>query len=171
MRISVIRRPLIGGLVLALGLAGCGYVRDSAINPANWFGRGQVTEVEAEGTRNPLLPRLSAFSRRPEVYPGDAIGQVTAMGIDRLPGGAVVRVTGISDRQGPYEARVVKDEDASTPDTLVYTFEVVTPRRAPATGSVASRTVTAAVYLDLDALEGVRRITVRGARNEASSRR
>ena len=170
MRNSVIRRPAIGALVLALGLGGCGYIRDSAINPANWFGRGQVTEVDAEA-RNPLLPRLGAFSRREEVYPGNAIAQITEMGIDRLPGGAVVRATGVSDRQGPYDARIVKDEDSSTPDTLVYTFEVVMPRRAPATGSVASRTVTASVYLDLDALEGVRRITVRGARNEASARR
>ncbi|WP_238364554.1 hypothetical protein [Mesobacterium pallidum] len=170
MRISVIRRPAIGALVLALGLSGCGYIRDSAINPANWFGRGQVTEVDGEA-RNPLLPRLGAFSRRDEVYPGNAIAQITDMGIDRLPGGAVVRVTGVSDRQGPYDARIVQDEEASSADTLVYTFEVVTPRRAPATGSVASRTVTAALYLDLEALEGVRRVTVRGRGNEASARR
>lgn len=159
---------LISGMVLS----GCGSVRDSGLNPFNWFGRSAPSTVDADANVNPLIPRKRRSLVRPEkTYQGRPVGDVTDVTVERIPGGAIIRATGIADRQGPYEVQLTKDDAGSSGNTMSYVFNVVTARGAAAGGSAASRRVTVATYLTEKELAGIRRIRVSGARNARESTR
>ena len=164
------KRATGGFLVAALVLSGCGF-RDSAFNPFNWFGRAEPVAVTETGA-NPLIPaqRTGIFRRRDAVYAGNAIAQVTDLAIERMPGGAIVRATGVSDRNGPYDARLIR-RDAEGAGAITYDFEVVTPSRALSTETARVRTVTVGVQLSERELAGVESIRVVGRANALSSGR
>ncbi|EPX76101.1 lipoprotein [Salipiger mucosus] len=162
-------------LVAALVLGGCATVRESRVNPFNWFGRGEPvanTSTEA-GTANPLIPKrrsVSFFQSRDEASAGRPVGQIAELLIERRPGGAVIRASGVADRLGPFDVRLVKDEAQSTPDTLVYDMRAL-QQPGPRNTNEWSRTVTAAVWLTDQELFGVQTIRVTGQRNALASRR
>lgn len=167
----------ISTLVLAcVVLAGCATVRESRLNPFNWFGRGAPEQAAGEdtGAANPLLPRRAAISifRQDEVeaYGGRLIGQIDELLIERRPGGAIVRVRGIADRIGPYDVRLVPVPEESDASTLTFDLRNL-QGPGPRGGTEAARSVTAAVSLSTQNLEGIRTIRVRGARNVLASRR
>lgn len=154
-------------LALVLALAGCGF-SDSRLNPFNWFG----------GSRSET-PDLSPRAGYPEDVP-DArplVAQVATMQVERVPGGAIVRATGLPPVQGFWDAELVPDltdaEGRPVPDggTLSFQFRVVPPRQPTRAGPPVSRELTAAVYLSDQTLAPVRTITVRGQGNQRSSRR
>lgn len=157
----------------ALILSSCGAARDSRLNPFTWFGRSQSTPVVTETDVNPLIParRASLFtgSGEPAPYAGWDIGEVSELLVERRPGGAVIRATGISDRQGPYEVRLVRIGEESDATTLTYALRGI-QTRGPR-GSDWSRTLTAATWLTDNELAGIRTIRVKGARNMRSVRR
>lgn len=163
----------VGVLILsALVLTSCGTIRDSRLNPLNWFGRGVSEAVAVDGEVNPLIPRRRASIFRAEqdsAYTGQPIGQVAELLVERRPGGAVIRATGVADRQGPWEVRLVKDEAASDGDTLTYVMRAY--QQPGGVGSDLSRTVTAAVWVTDADLLGIRTVRVVGARNAQVSRR
>ena len=164
---------VVGVLILsAMVLGSCTTVRDSRLNPFNWFGRSVSQPVASDVAVNPLIPRraVSIFrSDRAESYEGSRVGEVSELLIERRPGGAIIRATGVADRQGPFDLRLVEAEAESDADTLTYDLRAYQPRNR--SGSDWSRTVTAAVWLTDDELAGIREIRVRGARNVQVSRR
>jgi hypothetical protein len=157
----------------ALVLSGCGTVRDSALNPFNWFGRSKSEPVATvQEDVNPLIPRRrdSIFRSEGEAaYGGGLIGEVSELLVERRPGGAIIRATGIADRQGPFELRLVKVDDESDATTLTYDLRAY--QQPGATGTARSRTVTTAIWLTDNELAGIRTIRVKGARNQRSTRR
>ncbi|SMC40400.1 MULTISPECIES: hypothetical protein [Primorskyibacter] len=160
-------------VVSALVLASCGTIRESRLNPFNWFGRSQATVVtDGTGAVNPLIPRRRASIFRPEAaaYSGQLIGEVSELLIERRPGGAVIRATGVSDRLGPFEAKLVKNDDETDADTLTYDMRAYQPAN-PTTQSDWPRTVTVAVYLTDQELRDIREIRVKSARKIQTSRR
>ncbi len=163
-------------LIAALTLGGCGRVSESRFNPFNWFGRSTSAPVEAGAGEvvNPLIPRTRRnifFDDSPEEYKGTLIGQVTELRVERSAGGgAIISVTGIADRQGPYEIRLVKVEEESDASTLTYDLRNLQGPGAVG-GSEWSRSVKAAVSLSALDLEGVRTIRIKAARNQQTSRR
>ncbi|WP_425098294.1 hypothetical protein [Tropicibacter sp. S64] len=166
------KRSLSVLVLSALVLTSCGSIRDSRFNPFNWFGRSTSQPVAAEGAVNPLIPRrrVSIFrDNGPEVYRGSLIGEVTELVINRRPGGAIIEATGITDRQGPFELRLVKVDAESDADTLTYEFRALQLQRR--VGTELSRTYTAALFLTDQDLTGIREIRVKGLRNVRSSRR
>ncbi|WP_136441522.1 hypothetical protein [Pacificoceanicola onchidii] len=156
----------------ALVLTSCGTIRESRFNPLNWFGRSTSQPVATDGEVNPLIPRRAVSIFRDngeEAYRGSLIGEVTELLIERRPGGAIIRATGITNRQGPFDLRLVKVDAESDADTLTLDFralQVPGPR-----GSDLSRTYTAALWMTDQDLFGVREIRVKGARNVRTSRR
>ncbi|MFW2544081.1 hypothetical protein ACN2XU_15715 [Primorskyibacter sp. 2E107] len=156
----------------ALVLTSCGSMRESRLNPFNWFGRSTAQPVVTEGEVNPLIPRrrVSIFrDNQPEAYNGSLVGEVTELLIERRPGGAIIRATAITDRQGPFELRLVKVDAESDADTLTYDFralQIPGPR-----GSDLSRTYTAALWLTDQDLFGIREIRVKSRRTVRTSRR
>ncbi|UWR23864.1 hypothetical protein [Sulfitobacter sp. S190] len=173
------RNTLSALLVATMTLGACGVVRDSNINPFNWFGRAQsepVVESDAKPV-NPLIPQSTGFfSRRADtgvVYAGTPFDQVTGLRIERVPGGAIVRATGLAARQGIYDVQLTPATEDETPvdGVLTYRLEGLRPEDPTRVGAQATREVTAARKLTDQDLRGVRTIRVEGLRNAQVVRR
>lgn len=101
-------------LISSMALGGCAAVRDSRVNPFNWFGGSRseaVATAPTEASTNPLIPaqRAGLFARKRaerEIYLGTPIDTVSDLVIERVPGGAIIRATGVSQSQGLYEVRL-----------------------------------------------------------------
>ncbi|MDF1728705.1 MAG: hypothetical protein P1U53_13245 [Sulfitobacter sp.] len=164
-------------LVATLTLSACGAVRDSRINPFNWFGQSRSEPVQRVENTNPLIPRGSSLFSRPAatdvVYPGRPFQQVTSLVIERKPGGAIIRATGLAERQGIYEVQLTPANELEEPvdGVLVYRLEGISPRRATAVGAKPTREVTAARSVTDQMLAGVRAIRVEGELNAQVVRR
>ncbi|ANB38618.1 hypothetical protein M2324_000488 [Rhodovulum sulfidophilum] len=158
------KSSLSAALCAALAVSSCGTVRESRLNPFNWFSSSTETETAAE---QPL--------RRNEVAdPRPLVDQVTGMTVDRAPGGAILTVTGLPARQGFWDAALVPAaaaEDEAPADTLVFDFRIARPGTATPVGTEPSRLITAGRFISEDDLKGIRMLVVRGAQNQRQSRR
>jgi hypothetical protein len=148
-------------VVLALGaafvLTGCGAVRQSRLNPFNWFGRSRAREQVQQTAEVAADPRL-------------LMAEVTALSIDPYSSGAIVRATGIPPTQGWWDAELVArpiDENG----VLVYDFRVFPPVIDTPPGTPRSRQITVATSLSRVRLDQVSEIVVQGAGNALSSAR
>ncbi|PJE25704.1 hypothetical protein SAMN06297129_2515 [Pseudooceanicola antarcticus] len=158
-------------LIAALGVSGCGYVRDSRLNPFNWFGSAESRELsaaEAAAQDNPLIPKRSAFANKPDADLRDRIAGLEGLVVERIPGGAIVRVTGISSSVRSFDVGL--RELPGTPGVARYEMVTYLPE-FPATGPVQTRRYTAAVRLSDTELAQVRTIEVLSASNALTSRR
>lgn len=164
-------------LAAALVVGACSSVRESRVNPLNWFGQSRSAPVEQETNTNPLIPRggglFSARDAETETYNGRPFEQVTNLTIERVPGGAIIRATGLAARQGIYQVQLTPENEAEEPvnGTLTYRLEGVRPARATPVGTVATREVVAARRVTDQQLSGVSRIRVEGKLNAQVSRR
>lgn len=168
-------------LISSMTLGGCAAVRDSSVNPFNWFGGSRsepVATAPVAASTNPLIPsqRAGLFGRKRaerEIYLGTPIDTVSDLVIERVPGGAIIRASGVSQAQGLYEVRLTPEteDDEAVDGVLSYRLEGRLPENARPGGSVATRTVTAAHAVTDQQLRGVSTIRVVGARNARTSRR
>ena len=152
------RLPQILLLTAALGLASCGMVRNSKLNPANWFGKSQEVTVAAEPTEN-----LDAKGR-------SLIQNVLSMKVEPYQGGAIVRATGLPPTQGWWQADLVPLPLTENGGWLVN-LRVSPPVKPWPQGTQPSREITVALALSDIKLANVREIVVQGAENARSSRR
>lgn len=149
------RLPLLAALTAVMLLTACGAIRDSRLNPRNWFGRSQpadIVVVEVAPDPRPL------------------VDQVLSMVVEPYPGGAIIRATGLPPTQGYWEAELEPlpiDENG----VLVYEFRVFPPIVDRRSGTQQSREVTVATALSDIKLQGITRIVVQGALNARESRR
>ena len=168
-------KPFTALLLASFVLSSCGTVRDSRVNPFNWFGRSQPAQTQPSEAVNPLLPRQrSRLLKRPdEIYQGVAISTVSEMKIERTISGAIIHATGVANRQGGYDARLtpVNPDELPLDGVLSYTFDVVYPRRNSPAGAERTRQITVARSLTHEELQGVRVIRVQGVQNSLESRR
>lgn len=152
---------LIATVLIASLLAGCGTIRDSRVNPFNWFGGSQE---EVGLTPEDIVDRID---NRP------LIDQVTSLRIERVQGGAIVHAVGLPPTQGAWEADLVA-ENRGLPDengALVLQFKAFPAPGRTRQSTPASREVVAGTFLSDQTLAAVRQITVRGARNARTTRR
>ncbi len=146
-------------LLLAMTVAACS--SGSRLNPRNWFGGGQ--EVV-----NPDLRRAAIVSQDPRPL----VNQVTGFAVEQVPGGAILRVTGLPIRQGFYDGELVPVGNERPIDGLLsYQFRVNPPVTQTAQGPQASREIVVAHFVSDQTLEGVRSIQVVAAQNALASRR
>jgi hypothetical protein len=166
------RKSLLTLTVAALILAGCG---NSRLNPMNWFGRAQPAPVVATTETNPLIPlgRNGRPLKKEAPYAGALIAQVTEVRVERIPGGAIVRATGIGHFQQSFDVQLTSPTDKQAVNGVqTYKFRAyVPPARKRVTGPSSSRQISAAVYLTDNELAGVRKIRVEAASNALESRR
>lgn len=168
-------RSLFVLVVSALVLTSCATVRDSRLNPFNWFGRATSEPVSAEaGAANPLIPqRRASILRRDDgaaIYLGAPVAQVTELALERRLGGAILRTEGLAARVGPFDVRLVPVPEASGGGALTFTLSAV-QQAGPRSVGPRARLVTAGLWLTDQQLAGVRSITVRGAQNALTTRR
>ncbi|SMX34650.1 hypothetical protein [Actibacterium lipolyticum] len=154
------KKPLLPVLSAVLLIGACSTVSESRLNPFNWFGGS--TEETLSVSEVPAAPVERRW----------LVDQVVSMQIERVPGGAIVRATGLPTEQGYWEADLVAENNAKPQDgTLVFSFRAFPPPTVGPAGTQASREITAAVFLSDQSLANVRTIVVRGAQNQRSSRR
>ncbi|APX13737.1 hypothetical protein [Tateyamaria omphalii] len=168
-------------LVATLTLSACATVRDSRVNPFNWFGgsRSEPVQPDPRAATNPLIPeqtRVGLFSNlreQADIYVGTPIDQVTDLVIERVPGGAIVRATGIVDEDRAYDVRLTTESDENVPvdGVLTYQMRAIHTDRPTRTLSQRVRTVTAARRLTDQELAEIRVIRVEGRRNAQSTTR
>jgi len=166
------RKSILSLLTAGLLLSACGSVRDSALNPFNWFGRSR-SEPVAEGPVNPLIPkRRGVFSRSPEPeYSGALVDTIAELHVERVAGGAIIHVKGIAASQGSHDVRLVEDEDDDKPDTLTYTLKSLRSPYRELVGPPRGREIVAAQSVTDNELAGIRTIRVIGLRNARSTSR
>ena len=146
-------------IMIGLVVTSCARIRDSRVNPFNWFGgdRSQAVTVE----------RTEVIDYR------NLVEQVTSLKVERQPGGAIVKVRGLPQTQGYWDAELVPlNEGEPVKGTLSFEFRVAPPLPgANAVSTVQSREVVVGLYLSDFKLDGVRSIEVIGAQNRRSVRR
>jgi len=170
-------------LVATMTLTACAAVRDSRVNPFNWFGssRSEPVRPDPRAATNPLIPettRTGLFGNRNqrEIYVGTPIDQVTGLVIERVPGGAIVRATGVAGQDGVHDVRLTTetdnlDEVIPVDGVLTYQLRGVHPERVTRFHSQRVRTVTAARHLTDQELAQIRTIRVEGLRNAQTTAR
>jgi hypothetical protein len=166
------------GVLLAstLVLTSCGAVRESRLNPFNWFGRAEKVETAPQEEINPLIPReregLFRRSAREIPYAGTSVAELTELKIERVAGGAIIRVRGTAQTQGAYEVRLepVNEEELPIDGVLTYRLLAIQPA-GYREGTVRSREINAARFRTDQELIGVRTIRIEGASNALQSRR
>ncbi len=167
--------PLI--LAASLVLGACGTIRESRVNPFNWFGQSQSEPISQTENTNPLIPKSGGlFSNRraeKEIYLGRPFEQVTDLTIERIPGGAIIRATGLAARQGIYSVQLTpeNEEEEAVDGVLTYRLEGVRPARNTPVGTAPTREVIAARRVTDRQLAGVSRIRVEGQLNARVARR
>tara|TARA_R110002049_G_scaffold23545_6_gene83484 strand:- start:9746 stop:10264 length:519 start_codon:yes stop_codon:yes gene_type:complete len=171
------RKTILALTASTLLLTACGAVRDSRVNPFNWFGNSRSVAVEQTASTNPLIPKKGGlFANRraaEETYEGRPFEQVTELTIERVPGGALIRATGLAARQGIYSVRLTPQNDDELPvdGVLTYRIEGIRPETQTPQGAKPTREVIAARRVTDQTLRGVRTIRVEGALNALVARR
>ncbi len=158
------KAPIIAALTSALILTGCGGGGSSAgsgLNPFGWFRSGPKGKT-LQKTEQIALPRDSR----------GLVDQIVVMRVERVPGGAIIRATGLPPTQGYWDGSLKpENEEKPVKGTLVYRFVIAPPPGFEQRSTPQSREVVVARYVTNAKLQGVSRIVVQAARNQMSSRR
>ena len=160
-------------LIASLSLSACGRVADSRVNPFNWFGSSEEVEQEVAEI-NPLIPqKRQSILSAPEIeYAGTPVAQVRTLRVEKVAGGAVIRVSGVTATQGSFDVRLVPENEEHTPVKGVLTYNLLAIQPPGfRVGSEGSREVSAGVFRTTQELEGVRTIRVISATKTLQSRR
>lgn len=150
------KRPLLALLAVSI-LASCGSIRDSRMNPFNWFGASREES------------RLGPTAR--EIDNRLLVAQVTAMAIERTSTGAILRAEGLTPTQGWWDAELLPETQRPVNGVMTYRFVVAAPRETTRVSTPQSRSVSVAVALSVAQLEEISQIVVQGAQNSRSVRR
>lgn len=110
-----------------------------------------VTSADSSEIR-PLMPQIAAFAVEP------------------TPGGAIIRATGLPPQQGHWDGALVPVAQPD-PSVLAYEFRASPPPAPTRVSTERSRYVDVAVFVDNNALAGIREIRVAAAENARAARR
>jgi hypothetical protein len=145
-------------VILSLMLSGCSTIRDSRVNPLNWF------KNDEPAARKSLIPEENRILKRNVApYAGTPVYFVTAAAMEPTLDGKLLRITAQTDRMGAAEVRI--EDMADQGDGIVrVVIKAVVPAGAPV-GTEANRTITAARFFSAQDLIGLKAIDVNSANN------
>lgn len=153
------RRQVLTLGIAGLALAGCG-LGESRLNPFNWFGSDEETETVADialpvdSDTRPLMPVISSLT------------------IERTPGGAIIRATGLPPEQGWHDAALVSETRGQPVDgVLTFAFRARPPRTRTRASTEQSREVIVGRFVSDITLATTREVRVIGAINGRTVRR
>jgi hypothetical protein len=142
--------------VSLVALSACAGVRDSKVNPFNWFKKSRPEPVMA-------MPVAPVDDRM-------LVENVLSLAVEPFPGGAIIRATGLPPTQGYWDAELVA-QPVDDNGKLVLEFRIFPPVTPAGVVNQQSREVVAGLRLSNIKLDGVRQIVVQGASNARSSSR
>lgn len=144
-------------LMLVATVAACARVQESRLNPFNWFGRSERSNV--------VVTAENADPRR-------LVAQVITLWVEPVPGGAIIRATGLPQRQGYYDGALLPVRGAAPePGVLSYEFRISAPLEQTRISTQRSREVVVGRFVSDQTLEGIRQIRVSAATNALAVRR
>ncbi len=139
--------------VMALALTGCG-IGDSGLNPFRWLSQEEPVE------------RLSEVDIAPLIEDRPLVQSVDALVSERLPGGIIIRATGLPPSQGWFDAQLVREGAAAAgTGVIVYSFRARPPEEQTRVSTQQSRELVAGAYLSDIELAGITSIRVLSASN------
>jgi hypothetical protein len=144
-------RTILAILAISLTVSACGRIRDSRINPFNWFGRDRTETVAVTD---------EALLRDPRPF----VAEVLSLKIEPTPEGAIIRAVGLPTLQGYWNAELVEIE-RDDPGTLTYEFRVTPPPFQTRQSTQRSREIIVAKEVSTNRLNKIRTITVIGQSN------
>lgn len=149
------KRSFMAALAALMFVSACGFVRESRLNPFNWFGKSEPAET--------VTVPLEKTDPRP------LVADVVDLVVEPYSGGAIVRAKGITPTQGWWDAELVEAK-TDDPNHLVLDFRLIPPLTQTGVNTPRSREVVVAKTLSVQRLETITRITVQGAKNARTSR-
>ncbi|WP_299844075.1 hypothetical protein [uncultured Roseovarius sp.] len=160
-------------VVSSIVLSGCSRLRDSRINPGNWFGGGSSQPAVTNGSEaNPLIPKQTRIRRKDKrkIYRGTPVDQVTSVQVEPTTSGAIIRVSGVSLQQGAHDVRLTSENDGEPiGGVLTLRLRALQPTNTPQ-GQARQRTLHAGRFVSNNDLALTNTIRVIGARNEITAR-
>lgn len=148
-------------LFATLALASCGGGDDDGGSGGlfGWFTQEEPVEMLND------VNVITVADDRPLVE------SVEALVVERLPGGIIVRATGLPPMQGWYDAQLVRETRTSAgPGVVVYSFRARPPRTPTRVSTQQSRELVAGAFLSNLELAGVTSIRVQAAGNVGTVR-
>ena len=160
------RNSFILALTLTASLSACGGQRSAG------------PEAAAPGV-NTLIPERSGglFAQRRAALAAidltSSMDQITDLRVEQVPGGVIIRATGLDRYTTSYAAQLRPVTLDETPQNgiLAYTFRRIVPQGAQPGGAAAAREITVGRFVSDQALQGVRTIRVEAASNSRTARR
>ncbi|SFR47968.1 hypothetical protein [Litoreibacter janthinus] len=150
-------RTILAILAISLTVTACGRIRDSRINPFNWFGRDRAEQsVVAD----------EALLRDPRPF----VAEVLSLKVEPTPEGAIIRAVGLPGLQGYWNAELL-EVDRDDLSTLTYEFRVTPPPYQTRQSTQRSREIFVGKAVSTTRLNKVRTITVIGQTNRRAVRR
>jgi hypothetical protein len=131
------RKAVLAGLAAMMVVTGCATVRESRLNPFNWFGRSQAERAVAAAEPARDGGRVQ-------------VDQVTQLFVEPTTGGAIVRAIGVPPTQGWYLRRTdPRGTDGKARRGLCIPLCAEGSRKATRRqGTPMSREVTVATFLN-----------------------
>lgn len=163
-------------LTATLFIAGC----SSSYNPVNWFGgdRPEDDNFTPIEETNPLIPQsegnfITEGRDERNRYRGVPIDRVTTVATERVPDGLIIKVTGMSNTQGVYDARLIPVSPDEKPEdgVLVYSLHALNDVNQRVQGSAKTREVIVARKRTDQELGNTRVIRIESATNALEVRR
>ncbi len=151
------RTPIAAILLGTLVLTGCA----TKLNPFNWFKRGSTEETLT------VLPDPTVINDNRAL-----VQQVVSLSVEKTPGGAIIRATGLPPTQGYWDAELIAENgEKPVKGVLTYQFRIEQPIDFQRVSTPQSREVVVAHFASNIKLQGVNQIRVVGAKNARSTRR
>ncbi|SHE69208.1 hypothetical protein SAMN05444273_102283 [Litoreibacter ascidiaceicola] len=150
-------RTILAILAISLTVSACGRIRDSRVNPFNWFGRDRAETVAVTD---------EALLRDPRPF----VAQVVSLKVEPTPEGAIIRAVGLPSLQGYWNAELL-EVDRDDLSTLTYEFRVSPPVTQTRQSTQRSREIFVARAVSTNRLNKVRTITVIGQSNRRAVQR
>jgi hypothetical protein len=145
-------------LILSLALSSCTSLRNSRVNPLNWF------KPETSAGKKSLIPQESMLRRKPKViYAGTPVHVINLATFEPTIDGKILRIAAQTASMGASDIRIETLDDQGD-GVMRLVVKAVLPAGAP-TGTDKNRAISAARFFSNQDLEKYKTFEVSGANN------
>ena len=160
----MLRATLLGTAVFLM-LTGCANIGIS-FNPVNWFSSSIIAQLDTNGQPPTLIPS----NRRTAVIDNRTLVQsIISLNVDPTSTGAIISAVGVAQTKGYFNAELVSNN--ITNGVLELEFRVQTPTPLAVPGTIQSRKISAAYFINRIDLLNISSVRVTAETNARTSTR